>query len=208
MTSFYDRHIMPRLIRCACNAEGISRRRARVVPLAQGRVLEVGCGGGLNFQHYDSARVSQVIGLDPSAELRRMAEAQAVGCVTPIDVCHGVAEAVPFEDSSFDTVVLTFTLCTVGNPAAALSEIRRVLKPQGKLLFCEHGQSPEPPIQVWQHRLEPIWKRLAGGCHLSRPITALIEAAGFKISDAQSGYIRKMPKVAAWIELGSATVLR
>ncbi len=206
MTSFYDRHIMPRLIRCACSAEGISRRRARVVPLATGRVLEVGCGGGLNFQYYESGRVSQVIGLDPSAELRRIAEAQAMACVTPIEVSHGFAEAVPFEDMSFDTVVLTFTLCTVANPAAALSEIRRVLKHEGKLLFCEHGQSPEPPIQVWQNRLEPIWKRLAGGCHLSRPVTMMINAAGFTICDAQSGYIRKMPKVAAWIELGTATV--
>jgi SAM-dependent methyltransferase len=129
MTSFYDRHIMPRLIRCACGAKAIQKRRESIVPLASGRVLELGCGGGLNFGHYDPARVESVAGIDPSAELRAMAERATEKTPVSISVQEGVAEAAPFDDASFDTVLLTFTLCSVQHPEAVLAEARRVLRP-------------------------------------------------------------------------------
>src|SRR5450432_770231 len=141
LTSLYDRYVLPRLIRCACGAPAIHAKRAGLIGEARGRVLELGCGGGLNFAFYDPAGVSSVDGLDPSAPLRDMAARQARAASVPIKVNEGVAEAAPFEDGDFDTVVLTFTLCSVKDPAAVLSEIHRVLKPAGQLLFCEHGLS-------------------------------------------------------------------
>ena len=204
MPSFYDHHVMPHLVRCACGQPGFHKKRAALIPQATGHVLEVGCGGGLNFAHYDPQKVTDVMGVDPSQTLRGMAMQQAQTAATQITVAEGVAESLPFEDGSFDTAVLTFTLCSVANPMRALSEIRRVLKPGGQLLFCEHGQAPEPAIQVWQGRVEPVWKRIAGGCHLTRPVTDLLGKGGFEIVSVERGYMPKAPKIAAWIESGTA----
>lgn len=204
MTSFYDRHIMPRLIRCACGAKAIQKRRESIVPLASSRVLELGCGGGLNFGHYDPARVESVAGMDPSAELRAMAERAAEKTPVSISVQEGVAEAAPFDDASFDTVLLTFTLCSVQHPDAVLAEARRVLRPGGRLLFCEHGLAPDEGVQKWQHRVEPVWKKMAGGCHLTRAPGATIAAAGFTIQDPRQGYMKGAPKIAGWVESGVA----
>lgn len=204
MTSFYDRHIMPRLIRCACGAKAIQKRRESIVPLASGRVLELGCGGGLNFGHYDPAKVESVAGIDPSAELRAMAQRAAEKTPVSISVQEGVAEAAPFDDASFDTVLLTFTLCSVQQPEAVLAEARRVLRPGGRLLFCEHGLAPDEGVRKWQRRIEPVWKKIAGGCHLTRAPGAAIGAAGFTIQDPRQGYMKGAPKIAAWVESGVA----
>ena len=201
---FYDRYILPKFLACACGAKPIAKQRAKVVPRAQGRVLELGMGGGLNLAFYDPAKVSVVEGVDPSAELRALAEAAPRPEGLKVALQAGRAEALPFEDNSFDTVVCTFTLCSVGDGAAALAEARRVLKPTGSFLFCEHGLAPDADVVKWQRRIEPVWKALAGGCHLTRPVSTAITAAGFTLADLQTMYLPGTPRFAGWNEWGSA----
>ena len=205
MTSFYDRHVMPRLIGCACAARPIMRQRAKVVPFAEGRVLELGIGGGLNLAFYDPAKVSAVVGVDPSAELRARAMAAPRPAGLSVEVLGGGAEALPFDDAGFDCVVCTFTLCSVQSPAQVLAEARRVLRPGGRLLFCEHGLAPDAGVARWQRRIEPLWKAIAGGCHLTRPISGAIAAAGFRLDQLQSMYLPKTPRFAGWNEWGAAS---
>jgi ubiquinone/menaquinone biosynthesis C-methylase UbiE len=204
MTSLYDRYIMPRLIGCACSARPVMKQRAKVVPRASGKVLELGIGGGLNLAFYDPAKVTSVSGVDPSAELRAVAEAAPRPDGLKVDIQDGTAEALPHADASFDCVVCTFTLCSVQSPPAALAEARRVLKPGGRFLFCEHGLAPDPEVARWQRRIEPVWKRLAGGCHLTRPIGASLTAAGMTLTDLSSMYLPGTPRIAGWSEWGEA----
>jgi ubiquinone/menaquinone biosynthesis C-methylase UbiE len=206
MTSFYDRHILPRLIGCACGAGAIAKQRAKVVPRAQGRVLELGIGGGLNLAFYDPARVTSVTGVDPSEGLRARALAAPRPDGLKVEVLAGEAEKLSFDDRSFDTVVCTFTLCSVHTPSAVLAEARRVLKPDGHFVFCEHGLAPDPSVSRWQRRIEPFWTPLAGGCRLTRPVGAAIAAAGFLIDETQAFYMPKAPKPLGWCELGVARV--
>lgn len=205
MASFYDRFILPRLLACACSSSPIMRQRAKVVPRATGRVLELGIGLGLNLGFYDADKVTGVVGVDPAAELRAAAMAAPRDPRLSVDVQAGTAEALPFEAASFDSVVCTFTLCSVHSPAAALAEARRVLKPTGRLFFCEHGLAPDAGVAKWQRRIEPVWKRIAGGCHLTRPVAGAIAAAGFVLDDVDSMYVPKTPKIAAWNEWGAAS---
>ena len=205
MTSLYDRYVLPHVIRCACGAGAIAKQRARIVPRAQGRVLELGIGGGLNLAFYDPARVTSVTGVDPSEGLRALALAAPRADGLKVEVLAGEAEHLPFEDHSFDTVVCTFTLCSVHTPAAVLAQARRVLKPGGQFLFCEHGLAPDPEVAAWQRRIEPFWTPLAGGCHLTRPVGATIAAAGFLIDEIQTAYMPKTPRPLGWCELGVAS---
>jgi len=204
MTSLYDRFILPKLLKCACSAPPMMKQRAKVVPRAEGRVLELGIGMGLNLALYDPGKVTSVTGVDPAPELRAVAEAAPRDPRLSVKVEDGTAEALPFEDASFDCVVCTFTLCSVHTPAKALSEARRVLKPGGRFLYCEHGLAPDPGVAKWQRRIEPVWKALAGGCHLTRPITTAIEAAGFKVGRRDSMYVPGTPRFAGWNEWGEA----
>lgn len=204
MVSFYDRHVMPRLIGCACAGKPVMRQRAKVVPRARGRVLELGIGGGLNLTFYDPAAVSEVVGVDPSAELRARAEAAPRAEGLTVRVLDGAAEALPFGDDSFDTVVTTFTLCSVDDAGAALHEAKRVLRPDGRLIFCEHGLAPDAAVTRWQQRIEPLWKRLAGGCHLTRPPAAMLRAAGFRVDRLDSMYLPRTPRSLGWNEWGEA----
>lgn len=206
MTSFYDRHILPRLIGCACGAGAIAKQRARVVPQAEGRVLELGIGGGLNLPFYNPARVASVTGVDPSEGLRDRALAAPRPEGLKVEVLAGEAEHLDFADQSFDTVVCTFTLCSVHTPEAVLAEARRVLKPEGRFLFCEHGLAPDPKVAAWQKRIEPFWTPLAGGCHLTRPVGASIASAGFTIDAHQAFYMPKAPRPLGWCELGAARI--
>lgn len=206
MASLYDRIVLPRLLKCACSAPPVMKQRAKVVPLAEGRVLELGIGMGLNLDLYDAGRVTSVTGVDPAAELRAIAEAAPRDPRLAVKVENGTAEALPFESASFDCVVCTFTLCSVRAPAQALAEARRVLKPGGRFLYCEHGLSPDPGVATWQRRIEPVWKRLCGGCHLTRPVTAAVAAAGFTVRRSDSMYLPRAPRFAGWSEWGEATV--
>ncbi len=205
MASLYDRFILPRLLTAACSSPPMMKQRAKVVPHAQGRVLELGIGMGLNLGFYDPDKVTSVTGVDPAPELRAIAEAAPRDPRLVVNVEDGTAEALPFDAASFDTVVCTFTLCSVHGPAAALGEARRVLKPGGTLLFCEHGLAPDAGVAKWQRRIEPVWKRIAGGCRLTRPVASAIEAAGFRMQRVDTMYVPGTPRFAGWNEWGAAT---
>lgn len=185
----YDRYVLPRIIHLTCRAKPAMRQRQKLVPLARGRVLEVGIGSGLNLPFYDPARIAGVWGLEPSRELTKMASDAAEGA--PFDVEFLLAEAgeIPLDTDSFDTVVLTYTLRTIPDTESALREIARVLKPRGELLFCEHGVAPDAEVRRWQDGLNPIWRRVGGGCHLNRDIPGLIRHGGFEITGMEAMYI-------------------
>lgn len=204
MRAWYDRHIMPRLITVACGQEGIEKRRKQVVPLATGRVFELGCGGGLNQALYDPAQITSFSGIDPHEKLLDGARARAREKGWQADIRQGVGEDIPFASGSFDTVVCTYTLCSVDDPGAVLAEMWRILAPGGKLLFLEHGRAPDAGVARWQERVEPVWKPLAGGCHLTRPIGASLRGAGFAVEPLGQAYLEKTPKVLGWMEWGVA----
>ena len=198
----YATHVLPRLIDLAMRSRVVAAERARFVPMATGRVLEVGIGSGLNLPFYGPA-VSSLLGLDPSLALWRLGVERAVTAPFAIRFAAGSAERVPAADASFDTVVTTFTLCSIPDPSAALTEMRRVLAPGGRLVFIEHGCSPEARVRAWQDRLTPLWRRVAGGCHLNRTIDALIRAAGFSIDRIETGYAQG-PRPFAYLFRGAA----
>jgi len=199
---FYQERILPWLIHLSMRQRDLVAYRSRTVSAAAGRVLEVGIGSGLNLPFYGQG-VSHVFGLDPSPRLLAMTRKAAVQTATPLELIEGTAEAIPLQDRSVDTVVTTWTLCSIPEVGAALQEMRRVLKPGGDLLFVEHGRAPEAAVRWWQDRLTPIWKPLAGGCHLNRPIGELIGSAGFRIERLDSGYMRG-PKPMTFMYEGSA----
>ena len=200
---FYEKNILPFLIDKACGIGPIMAQRQKVVPQASGEVLEIGIGSGLNLPYYDSARVSKVWGLEPSPEMRAKAAKIAAKAAVPVSFLDLPGEEIPLEDSSVDTVLVTYTLCTIPGVAAALSRMRRVLRPAGKLIFCEHGQAPDASVRRWQDRINPIWGKFSGGCHLNRPIDALIKQAGFEIEALDTGYIAS-PKFAGYNYWGTA----
>ena len=204
LKNWYEANIMPRLISCACSQGQVMKRRSAVVPLAYGDVFELGCGGGINHTFYDAGAITSYAGIDPHEGLLDAARdaARAKGWVA--DIRAGRGEAIPFADASFDCMVCTFTLCSVDDPEAVMHEMRRVLRPGGTLLFLEHGRAPDAPVRRWQERIEPVWKRLAGGCHLTRPITSALAGAGFAAEQLGEGYTPQAPRFAGWMEWGIA----
>ena len=187
--NWYERHVLPYLTDLACGVKPIRRQRRKVVPLARGRVLEIGIGTGLNLEHYDKARVEKIVGVDPALEMHRLARKRIAKAGMPVELVGLSAEKIPFEAGTFDTVVVTYSLCTIPDPLAALGEMRRVLKPGGRLIFCEHGLAPDPSVRRWQDRLTPLWSKVAGGCHLNRDIPALLKEAGFRSTDMETMYL-------------------
>jgi ubiquinone/menaquinone biosynthesis C-methylase UbiE len=186
---FYDKHLLPRLVHLTCGLKPAMKQRQKVVPLAHGHVLEIGIGSGLNIPFYDASRVQHLWGLDPSAEMWAIAQKNAEEHHLEAEFIQSGAETIPLPSRSADTVVMTYTMCTIPEVESALTEIRRVLKPGGQLLFCEHGQAPDEDVRRWQNRLNPLWRTLAGGCNLNRPIGELLERAGFNSPDLQTMYI-------------------
>ena len=189
MSNWYERHVLPYLIDFACGIKPVRRQREKVVPLAQGRVLEIGIGTGLNLPHYDKTKVHAIVGVDPALEMHRLARKRMRTAGLAVELVGLSAERVPFEDASFDTVLVTYTLCSIPDPLAALKEARRLLKRDGRLVFCEHGAAPDASVRRWQQRLNPLWSRLAGGCHLDRDIPALLASAGLESPDLQTAYL-------------------
>jgi ubiquinone/menaquinone biosynthesis C-methylase UbiE len=185
--SLYDKLLLPRIIDFTMRQKHLARYRAEVVRGARGRVLEIGVGSGLNLRYY-SADVECVIGLDPSPKLLDLARKRAITAAVPVDLIRSSATAIPFADASVDTVVMTWTLCSIPDPGEALAEMRRVLKADGRLLFIEHGLASEPSVERWQNRLTPFWRRIGGGCHLNRKMDALMDAAGFDLPQLQTEY--------------------
>lgn len=178
--SLYQRHVLPRLLHLAMRQNTLLPFRRRVIGAAEGRVLEIGIGSGLNLPLYGPA-VRSVIGIEPSPELLLMARERAAAASVPVELLEASAETLPLGTGSVDAVVTTWTLCTIPDAHRALAEMRRVLRPDGMLLFVEHGRAPEPGVARWQDRLDPLWSRVAGGCHLNRTIDALISGSGFRI---------------------------
>ena len=198
---FYQDQVVPLLTNLSMRNKYLVAYRDRVVPAAAGRVLEVGIGSGINLPRY-SSNVQHLIGLEPSPKLLGMAR-HAGRRSFPLDLIEGSAEEIPLETASVDTVVTTWTLCTIPDAGRALHEMRRVLKPGGRLLFVEHGRAPDPNVVWWQDRLTPMWKRMGGGCHLNRAIGSLIESAGFRFERCETGYMRG-PKPMTFMYEGSA----
>jgi ubiquinone/menaquinone biosynthesis C-methylase UbiE len=202
--SFYEQHLLPHLINCACGSGPIRRQRQKIVPRARGTVLEIGIGTGLNLPFYDAASVERLIGLDPSEASWNLASERASGLPFPVEFIGLPGEEIPLPDASVDCIVMTFSLCTIPDPLSALAGMARVLRPGGELLFCEHGRAPDRRVQRWQDRLNPLWRRIAGGCHLNRDIEALLRSAGFSPRDLHTMYLPRTPRFAGFNTWGVA----
>jgi ubiquinone/menaquinone biosynthesis C-methylase UbiE len=203
--SFYQERVLPHLIQMSMKQEHFEPYRRRAVSAARGRILEIGVGSGLNLPLYESG--IHVVGLDPSRKLLSMARAATAARAQSIEFIEGRAESLPLPDNEFDTVITTWTMCSIPDLPKALAEVRRVLKADGKLVFAEHGRAPEPTVMRWQNALTPLWKRIGGGCHLNRPIDQLIVAAGFRIEGLKTGYM-KGPKPMTFLYEGEASLMR
>lgn len=203
---FYDRYVGPRFVSCLCSADDIAAEREKVVPLASGVVLEIGIGPGLNLPLYDPSRVERVIGVDPNESFLALGRDRRRHCPVPLEIVQAPAEALPLPSACIDTAVITYTLCSVEDPLQALREVRRVLKPEGRVLFLEHGLSGDERVAAWQHRLNPIWKRLAVGCNLDRPIARLVAEAGFSLRSVDHYYLAGAPRPVGFLCRGEAWV--
>ena len=201
--SLYENHFLPRLLDFCCGMEGFQNKRSQIVPMAHGRVLEIGIGSGLNFEHYNFDKIDEIVGVDPAVSSIVMARSRASQYNSKISFIESSAESIALESSSFDCVVVGYSLCTIPEPLKALAEARRLMKPTGSLLFMEHGLAPEQNIQKWQHRLTPGWKKIAGGCNLNRDIADLISASGFQFKSLKKKYI-KGPKILSFQYYGEA----
>ena len=202
--SLYDKYVLPKFLNCACGSNPISRQRQKVVPLVEGKVLEVGVGSGLNLPFYDKSKIDELWGLDHSEELSDMARKVADRENIVVNFISSGAEEIPLPDSYFDSVLITYTMCTIPEVARANKEIKRVLKRGGKLIFCEHGEAPDENIRKWQKRINPFWGKLAGGCNINRKIPSLIQNAGFEIVELEEMYLPKTPKIAGYNYWGYA----
>lgn len=200
---FYNTTILPKVLDLACGSKPIDKQRQKIIPQAQGDVVEIGIGSGLNLPHYDAAKVTRVIGIDPDDAIWEKAASRAAACDFPVERMGLSGEQLPLDDASADTVIVTYALCTIPDPVAALREMGRILRPGGEILFTEHGRAPDPSVARWQQRIDPIWKRLAGGCHTGRDIPALFDQAGLKLARLEEMYIPG-PKVLSYNYWGAA----
>ena len=187
--SFYDDRILPHLIDLACSTKPTRKQREKIVHLAEGDVLEIGFGSGLNLPYYDAGKVRRIFGLEPSAGMRRKAQPNVDASGLDVEFIDLPGEEIPLESQSVDTVLVTFTLCSIDDAVTALEGMRRVLKPDGKLLFCEHGAEPDENVRRWQDRLNSGWRRFSGGCNMNRDIPGLIADGGFRITSDERMYI-------------------
>jgi ubiquinone/menaquinone biosynthesis C-methylase UbiE len=205
--SFYEERVLPHLINLACSSKPTRKQREKIVPLAEGDVLEIGFGSGLNLPFYDPQKVRKIWGLEPSAGMRRKARPTVDASNLDVEFIDLPGEEIPLEEDSVDTVLVTYTLCTIPDAIAALEGMRRVLKPGGRLLYCEHGVAPDENVRRWQDRLNPTWSQFTGGCNMNRDILDLITKSGFEITNDEQMYIpgAKMLSYNFW---GSARTAR
>ena len=204
MKQLYEKYCLPLIINCVCRSRTAAQQRQNIVPMARGNVLEIGIGSGLNLPFYRTDLVKSVIGLDPSERLWKLRDKQLATLPFQLEFLPASAESIPLESNSIDTILTTYTLCTVPDLATAFQEMHRVLKPGGKLLFSEHGLAPEAHIQRWQNRLNPVWKQVSGGCNLNRNIPQLLDENGFKIEALESQYLSNSLKFASYHFAGTA----
>lgn len=203
--SWYEEKMLPRLMNIACSSKPHHKQREKIVPRASGDVLEIGFGGGLNLAHYDQDKVRRIWGLEPSAGMRKLAEEKIADTKLDVELIDLPGEEIPLEDNSVDTVLITFTLCTIPEVATALDGMRRVLKSGGQLLFSEHGKAPDANVVKWQDRMNPVWKKVSGGCNMNRDIPALLDAAGLEIQDDNRMYTPGL-KSLSYMYWGAATI--
>ena len=201
----YRRFVLPWVVHLACGSRPVMEQRAKVIPAARGRVLEIGIGSGLNLPLYDTGAVERVVGVEPSPEMTRMAARAAARSAIDVELVSAVSEEIPLDRHGFDTVVTTYTLCTIPDAVRALREMARVLKPGGRLLFCEHGLAPDAGVRRWQNRVNPLWQRIGGGCNLNRDIPALLRRGGFAIERIDTAYVTGW-RPASFTYWGSAVV--
>lgn len=199
---WYDRHILPWLIDFGCGLPMVQARRRALVPQARGKVLEIGMGTGRNLPFYDRSQITQLVGVDPALQMHSLAQRRSDQAGLDVELVGLTAERLPLPDESFDTVVCTYTLCSIPNPVAALREVWRVLKPGGQFLFCEHGRAPDASVARWQRRIQPLWTPMMGGCHLDRDVPALLREAGLQ-AVLDQGYLPG-PKVLTYHYWGRA----
>lgn len=185
----YEKYVLPRVIHFVCGLKPMMEQRRKIVPQASGRVLEIGIGSGRNLPFYDPERVAHVWGLDPSAEMWALSKKSRKKVGFDVEFINSGAETIPLDDHSADTVLITYALCTIPDVSAALAEIRRALKPGGRVLFCEHGAAPDASVLKWQNRLNPVWQKIAGGCHLNRQVFLMFEQSGFSVQEMDASYI-------------------
>ncbi|MEI9990410.1 MAG: methyltransferase domain-containing protein [Rhizomicrobium sp.] len=202
---FYDRHILPWLLDTAMSAKPITYQRRKVVPRAEGRVLEIGFGAGHNLPFYDPKKVERLWALEPSAQMRARAAERVAASPIPLEFLDLPGEQIPLDADAADTILITYTMCTIPDVMKALGEMRRVLKPAGRMIFCEHGEAPDASVARWQRRITPVWKAIGGGCHVGRPIPKLIRDAGFRVDDMATMYLPGTPRFAGFNYWGSAT---
>tara|TARA_B100001063_G_C16700126_1_gene522107 strand:- start:195 stop:812 length:618 start_codon:yes stop_codon:yes gene_type:complete len=202
--SLYDKYILPKVLNCTCGSKPISYQRKKVVPLAKGKILDIGIGSGLNIPFYDLSKIDKIYGLDPSSELIKIAKKIAVKKNISIEFLLCGAEDIPLPNNSIDTVLITYSMCTIPEVLKANYEMLRVLKSDGRLIFCEHGLAPDKSVAKWQKRINPVWGKIAGGCNLDRDIPNLISSSGFKILSIEEMYLPSTPKFAGYNYWGIA----
>ncbi|MDH3533746.1 MAG: class I SAM-dependent methyltransferase [Gammaproteobacteria bacterium] len=185
----YDKYVLPKLIHFVCGLKPNMRQREKVLPLAHGRVLEIGVGSGLNLAFYDARKVEHLFALDPSAESWSIAEPSAHRMKFTVDFVEAPAESIPLERASVDSIIVTYSLCTIPEVDQAVREMHRVLRKGGELIFCEHGLAPDQKVRNWQDRLNPFWRPMTGGCNLNRDIPSIISAGGFEIRRMETMYL-------------------
>ncbi len=189
MINPYNKYILPKVVNWACRSKPTMYQRKKIIPFAYGKVLEIGIGSGLNLTYYDDKKVESLIGIDPSIETWELNKSKIENLNFDFNFINAFAEEIPLEDNSFDNVVITYSLCTIKDSQKALAEMRRVLKPEGKLLFCEHGLAPDNNIRYWQNNINPFWKRISGGCNLNKDIPKMINENGFIVIEINKMYI-------------------
>ena len=204
--SAYEKYLLPKLLDTCCSTKPVNYQRKKIVPHAAGTILEIGIGSGLNIPFYDKSKVEKIYGLDPSPELCEMAKQAADKNEINIDFLLNGAEEIKLKSNSIDTVLLTYTLCTIPNPFDALREIKRVMKSDARILFCEHGIAPDKKVLKWQNRINPIWGKLFGGCNINRNIPNIFLESGFKISNLEQMYLPSTPKIVGYNYWGNAEI--
>ena len=202
----YEKFVLPKVLDVCCSTKPITYQRNKIVPNAEGTILEIGIGSGLNIPYYQKSNIKKIYGLDPSPELCEMSKKAAHNNDIKIDFLIECAEEIKLPSQSIDTVLITYTLCSIPNPNDALKEMKRVLKHDGKILFCEHGAAPDLNVFKWQNRINPLWGKLFGGCNINRDIPSIILNSGFKINNLEQMYLPSTPKIVGYNYWGSATI--
>ena len=201
----YENYVLPKMLDCCCSTKPISYQRKKIVPEASGTILEIGIGSGLNIPYYQKSKINKVIGLEPSEQLCKMAKKTADDNNFSIDFLVNGAEEIELPSNSIDTILLTYTLCSIPEPYIALKEIMRVMKSDGRILFCEHGIAPDEVVQKWQNRINPLWGKLFGGCNINRDIPNILKKGGFTINSLEKMYLPSTPKIVGYNYWGEAS---